>query len=336
MDWINGEEIQLFEERIAQYVGRDFAVVFNSGTSALHAMLLAYELTRGEIIVPSFTFIATANAALFTHMTPRFADIERETYGLDVDSVKKEINNRTKAIMPVHYGGCPCRDILDLADVAVEKNILFFEDAAESFGAKAGNMSVGCFGDAAMFSFCQNKIISCGEGGAIVTNDEQVAERLKIIRSHGKDKNGDYIMLGYNFRMPTMNAALGLSQMKRIDWIIKRRREIADAYNKEFEGRPKAKDGFLSVNQLYALEVDNRDMMMKSLDGKGVSTHAYFDAPVHLTPLYQGIYGYKNGAFPVTEEISKKVLNLPIYPDLTDEEITYIIEGVKESLKGGK
>ena len=180
--WATGPEIKKFEEMVAEYVGRKYAVAFNSGTSALHSILLAYGIREGdEVIVPSFTFISTANAPLFVGAKPIFAEIEEETYGLDPEDVKERITKKTKVIMPIHYGGGPCGNIKELKEIAEDNKALLIEDAAESLGAKIGNEMVGSFGNAAMFSFCQNKVITTGEGGIIVTDEKEIYEKMKLI-----------------------------------------------------------------------------------------------------------------------------------------------------------
>ena len=231
MFWATGANITRFEKLVAEYVGRKFAIAFNSGTSALHAVLLAYGIKTGdEVIVPSFTFIATVNSVLFVDAKPVFADIEEETYGLDPESVKEKITNKTKAIMPIHYGGCPCK-IRELREIAEDHSLILIEDAAESLGAKVDGRLVGSFGDAAMFSFCGNKVITTGEGGMIVTDSKDIYERLKLIRSHGRlevenyflsTKSFDYVMLGYNWRMSNITAALGIAQMKKLNKLWQR------------------------------------------------------------------------------------------------------------------
>ena len=343
--WATGPEIKDFEEKIAEYIGRRYAVTFNSGTSALHALLLAYDIKQGdEIIVPSFTFIATANAPLFVSAKPVFAEIEEKTYGLDPEDVKERITSKTKAIMPVHYGGCPCL-IEELKEIAEDHSLLLIEDAAESLGAKIKDRKVGTFGGAAMFSFCQNKVITTGEGGVIVTDSKEFYEKLKLIRSHGRldtqdyfssTKYADYTMLGYNFRMPTMIAALGVSQIKKIDKIIKLRREKAKYMTKkllEIEEIkvPNPPQDYFHVYQMYTIQVQNnlRNDLMNYLADKGIMTKIYF-FPVHLTRYYRNKFGYKKGELSITEKISNQVLSLPLYPILLKEEIDYIIERIDE------
>jgi perosamine synthetase len=347
--WATGPEIEEFEDKLSEYIGTKYAVTFNSGSSALHALLLAYDLKQGdEIIVPSFTFIATANAPLFVGAKPVFAEIEDRTYGLDPEDVKEKITNKTKAIMPIHYGGCSCL-IRELKEIAEDHNLLLIEDAAESLGAKIKDKKVGTFGDSAMLSFCQNKVISTGEGGAIVTNSKEICEKLKLIRSHGRLETQDYfsstgymdyITLGYNFRMPTMVAALGLSQLNKIDKVIKMRRDKAGymteklSKNKEIT-LPIPPPDYFHVYQMYAMRINNnlRDGLMKYLSEKGIMTKVYFP-PIHLTHFYRNEFGYKGGELPITEEISDQVLSLPLYPTLTEKKIDYIIEKINNFLEG--
>ena len=347
--WATGPEIREFEEKIAEYVGAKYAITFNSGTSALHALLLAYDLKQGdEVIVPSFTFIATANAPLFVGAKPVFAEIEDRTYGLDPEDVKKRITPKTKAIIPIHYGGCPCL-IRELKETAEDRNLLLIEDAAESLGAKINDKKVGTFGDSAMFSFCQNKVISTGEGGAITTDSKEIYEKLKLIRSHGRLETQDYfssteymdyVTLGYNFRMPTMNAALGLSQLKKIDKVIKMRRDKAEYMTKKLSRikeitLPTAPPDYFHVYQMYTIRVDEnlRDDLMKHLSERGIMTKVYFP-PVHLTNFYRNKLGYKGWELPITEKISAQVLSLPMYPTLMEKEIDYIAESINNFFRG--
>lgn len=346
--WATGPEIQEFEQKIADFVGRKYCVSFNSGTSALHTVLLAYNITSGEVIVPSFTFISTANAVLLAGATPVFAENEGQTYGLDVGSVKQKITNKTKAIIPVHYGGLPSRDIKKLRELADENDILLIEDAAESLGSKMNNQMTGSFGDAAMFSFCQNKVISTGEGGVVVTDSKEIYEKMKLIRSHGrvesKNKNYfstteemDYIDIGYNFRMPTMNAALGLSQLKKIDKIIGMRRKKAKNYDKALKNMSEIKllaelKNQKHVYQMYTIQLKNkkiRDNLQNYLTKKGIMTKVYF-YPIHLKSYYKNKYGYKKGDLLKTEELSEKVLTLPIYPTLKTADQKIITDTIKK------
>lgn len=347
-NWAVGSNIEQFESEICQYIGSNYAVSFNSGTSALHASLIAHGIKRNdEIIVPSFTFIATANSPLFVGAKPIFADIEEKTYGLDPESVLENITEKTKAIIPVHYAGCPC-DIVSLREIADDYNLILVEDAAEAFGAEAKGKKVGTFGDSSMFSFCQNKIITTGEGGAIVTDSKEVFHKLKLIRSHGRLESHDYfsststfdyITLGYNFRMSNITAALGRSQLQKVDKIIKMRRKNALYLSSSLEGLPFLRLPIPSVDvshvyQLYTIFVDSkRDELMHFLENSGIFSKIYF-SPVHLTHFYSEILNY-DVSLPVTEDVSKHVLTLPMYPDITQNEMNYVASKIKEFYEVG-
>jgi dTDP-4-amino-4,6-dideoxygalactose transaminase len=349
--WTMGPEIEQLETSVARFIGRKYGISFNSGTSALHATLLAYDYKRGdEVIVPSFTFIATANVVVLTGATPVFADIEEQSYALDPENVKEKITSKTKAIIPVHYGGCPCKHIKALKEIAEDHHLTLIEDAAESFGAKIHNTLVGTFSDAAMFSFCQNKVITAGEGGLIVTDSKSIAEKLHLIRSHGRveSKEGyfattqdlDYIQTGYNYRMPSINAALVLSQFKKFNTIIQMRRAKAAYLSKKLTKikkirTPTESNSEYYVYQLYTIELPDktiRDHLQEYLTKAGVMTKVYFE-PIHLKTYYKKEFHYKHGDFPVTEKMSEKLLTLPLYPTLTKKEMDYIVSIVEKGCK---
>lgn len=347
MYWAIGPEIKEFEKKAAEYVGVKYALAVNSGTSALHVILAAHDIGKGdEVIVPSFTFIATANAAFFVDAKPVFAEIEGETYGLDPVDVEKRITPKTKAIMPIHYGGSLCH-IEKLKHIANKRNLILIEDAAESLGAMVNNKKVGSFGDSAILSFCAPKVITMGEGGMIFTNSRDVYEKARLIYNHGRAETSDYfssteqmeyVTLGYNFRMSTMTAALGIAQLEKINTIIHLRRKNANYLSKglskikEIE-IPKEPQGYFHVYQMYTIRLkgggDVRDRLKEYLNQNGIGAKVYFD-PVHLSLLYRRKFGYKSGELPVTERISQEVLTLPMYPSLTKSEMDYIVEKVKE------
>jgi len=344
--WTTGPENRQLEEKIAEYIGTKYALTFNSGTSALHADLLAHDVQGKEIIVPSFTFISTANSVILANAKPVFAEIEDTSYGLDPEDVKEKITNKTKAILPVHYGGSPCKEIKALQEITEDHDLFLVEDAAESLGSKIDKRKVGTFGHSAIFSFCQNKIITAGEGGLVVTDSKQVFEKLKLIRSHGRLENKndyfsttdefDYIQLGYNFRMPSINTAIVISQFKKINKIIKMRREKAKYYNKKLSKiktikTPSCPKTHYHVYQMYTIQLDDeisRVQLQKKLTKAGIMTKVYFN-PIHLTTFYKERYNYGKGDLPITEQISKKVLTLPLYPTLKVEEMEYIVSEIK-------
>jgi len=350
MSWATGPKVNEFEEIVAKYIDRKYCVAFNSGTSALHAIFLAYGIkSNHEVIVPSFTFIATANSVLFCGGHPVFADIEEETYGLSPGDVENRVTKKTKAIMPIHYGGGSCL-IEELKEIAEDKNLLLIEDAAESLGAKSEGKKVGSFGDAAMLSFCGNKVITTGEGGAIVTDERSVYEKLKLIRSHGRveaedyfssSQMGEYVTLGYNWRMSNITAALGLSQMAKLEKAIALRREKAEYMTRGLSKTkgiltPKPLSKLRHVYQMYTIRVKDgaktRDALQNHLSKKGITTKVYFP-PAHLTEFYRTKFRFKGGELPVTESMANQVLTLPIYPTMTTDEMDYVITSVKEFVK---
>ncbi len=345
MNWAAGPNIGEFEKKLAEYLGVKYVVAFNSGTSALHAVLIAHGIREGdEVIVPSFTFIATANAVLMVGAKPIFADIEEERYGLDPKDVKKKITSKTKAIIPVHYGGCPAK-IGELKEIAKENSLWLIEDAAESFGAKEDGKLVGTFGDSAMFSLCQTKVFTTGEGGFMVTDSRDIFEKLKLLRSHGRAETSDYftsgdfmdyVCLGYNFRMPDIIAALGISQLKKVDRLINIRRSSAEYMTEILSGIkeiiiPSFPSNIFHVFQEYYIRIKSgqktRDALKKYLAEKGIGTRISFP-PVHKSKFYKEVLGY-NDKLDKTEEISSCALTLPLYPSLTKEEMDYMANEIK-------
>lgn len=344
MFWAVGPNIEKFEKLLSKYLGIKYAVVFNSGTAALHSLMIAHGIGNGdEVIVPSFTFIATCNAPLFVGAKPVFADIEEERYGLDPKDVIKKITPRTKAIIAVHYGGIACK-IQELKKIAKKYHLLLIEDAAESFGAKERGKMVGTFGDSAMFSFCQTKVFTTGEGGCAITNSKAIFEKLKLIRSHGRLEDGsylssgnyiDYIALGYNFRMADIVAALGVAQIKKVDILIKKRQDNARYMTGILSGIkgliiPRFPANIYNVCQEYPVQIvagkKTRDSLRKYLFERRIGTRISF-APIHLTHFYKKVLGY-SVTLPVTEKMSAGALTLPMHPSLTKKNMDYIAKEI--------
>lgn len=341
MNWAVGPQVPEFEQLLADEINSKYAVTFNSGTSALHALLIAHDIKKGdEVIVPSFTFISTANAPLFVGAKPVFADIEDETLGLDPKSVIDNITPKTKAILPVHYGGCPCK-INELKEIAEDHGLILIEDAAEALGAKIKNKYVGTFGDSSILSFCQNKVITTGEGGAVVTESREIYEKLNLIRSHGRLETSnyftsfepfDYIQLGYNFRMSNLTAALGISQIKKLHKIINMRRTNSQYLSEKLSEIDQIKilsppKDYYHVYQLLSVIAEDRDNLMSYLAEKGIMSKVYFD-PVHQSQFYKNL-GFKVD-LPITEKISKNIVTLPMFPTLKKEEMDYMVEEIKK------
>ena len=344
MDWAIGPEITEFEKKLASYIGTKYCIAFNSGTSAGHAALLAININSGEVIVPSFTFISTANWPLMVNAKPKFVDIEEENFGLNPERVKSEITKNTKAIIPIHYGGLPCK-IIEINRIARNKKIPLIEDCAEAFGTKIKGVSVGTFGQMSIFSFAPNKILTTGEGGAICTDSRKIFEKLQLIRSHGRLINENYfktsqlpnyISIGYNWRMSSMTAALGLSQFDKLDRIIQLRRRHARFYVSKLKKineikLPDEPKDHLHVYQLFTIQLKNnliRHKLQKFLASKGIMTKVFFE-PIHLSKFYKKS-GFGKKSLSNTEKISRTVLSLPIFPGLKSEEITHICDSIKE------
>lgn len=343
VQWAEGPNTELFERKIIEYIGTSGALVCNSGTSALHLAVMACGIKHfHEVIVPSFTFIATANCVRFVGAKPVFADIEEETLGLDPIDVERKITNKTKAIIAVHYAGLPCK-IRELRGLAKRYNLILIEDVAEAMGADTDGLKVGRYGDCAILSFCANKIISTGEGGALVTDNKYIYDRAKLLRSHGKDTKHDsigqesYTTLGYNFRMSDMTAALGVSQIEKIEKLIEARQKIARWYNERLSDigdiqLPNIPRHYRHVYQLYSIRIKNgkRDAVKKYLSDNGVASKVYF-YPVHQTEYYRkGMWSPIE--LPVTERVSPEILSLPIYPNLTEDAVDFVCSNVRRVL----
>ena len=344
--WAIGPEIEEFENALKDYVGVDYCTTLNSGTSALHATLLAYGLAKNdEIIVPSFSFISTANSVLFVDATPVFSDIEEETFGLDPNQIEGKISPNTKAVIPVDYGGLPCK-INEVCEIAKNKDLVVIEDSAEALGSTINGKKTGSVSDSAIFSFCGNKVLTTGEGGAVVTNSKTINEKIKSLRSHGRvDKinyfentqEAKYEHLGYNWRMSSITAAMGISQLNKLDKIIKMRQEnaifISSKLSKHSEIRvPAPPSGHEHIYQMYTIQLENekiRDELHDYLSEKGIFSKVYF-SPIHLTPFYKAKFNQKENSLPNTEKISQQVLTLPIYPNMTMEEKNYLVDTVSE------
>lgn len=345
-EWALGPEITEFEKMIKDFIGCDYCVTLNSGTSALHALFLAYGFTNtDEIIVPSFSFISTANSTLFVNANPVFADIEDTTFGLDPESISKKITQHTKAVVPMDYGGLSCK-IHEIQDVAKNNNLVLIEDAAEALGASINGKKVGSVADSSIFSFCGNKVLTTGEGGAIVTNSKDIYEKILLIRSHGRmDKieyfnnpsKSQYVQLGYNWRMSSITASLGISQLKKLNKIIKMRQENAKYLSSRLSKYsnievPNPPQNYEHIYQMYTIRLQNkktRDDLHNFLLEKQIFSKVYF-YPIHLTSFYMNNFKTKKGLLPITEKVSEEVLTLPMYPNMTFEEKNYLVDSISE------
>ena len=321
----NGPATRRFESTFAERHGCEHGVAFANGTVALAALYLAHGIGAGdEVIVPSMTFISSATSVLHAGATPVFADVDPDTFNLDPADVMTRITLRTKAILAVHYGGQPA-DMDALRSVADDAGVLLLEDAAEAHGATYRSRPAGSLGDGAMFSFTPTKNITTCEGGVITTSDATLAERLRLLRNHGQVEPYRHGILGYNWRMSEMNAAMGCVQLGRLDGIIAKKRAharlMADALD-PIPGvtPPKAMPDREHVYMLYTLLIDEgRDAAMRHLEAHGVETRQYFP-PVHRQP----IFCETPRSLPVTESISQRMMSIPFHSNLSEDDLGWM------------
>lgn len=349
--WVSqGPKVAEFEERFAEYVGARYAVATTSCTTALHTAIAVSGLGPGdEVIVPSLSFIATANSVVYCNAIPVFADIDPETCNIDVEKIEGAITKKTKAIMPVHQMGLPA-DLDSIQKIANKYNLIVIEDAACAIGSEYKGKKIGGHGNIACFSFHPRKIITTGEGGMITTDDPEIAARLRRFRHHGMSVSDierhaankiiieTYPDLGYNYRMTDIQAAMGLEQVKKLPFIIKMRRQIAEIYDEELSKIPYVRvpqvptyafHNYQSywIELLESAPVD-RNMLMSKLLEKGIATRRGIMA-IHMEPYYKG---YSRLSLPTTEKITMNTVLLPLYPTLSSEEQSYITNSLKEIL----
>ncbi len=354
-DWITqGPKVDEFEQKLANYCDAKYAVALSSGTAALHAAYFTAEIKEGdEIITSPITFLATTNVALFLRAHPIFVDIEKDTGNINLDLIEKAITAKTKAIVPVDYGGHPV-DLEKISKIAKKHNLLVIEDACHALGAKYKGGKIGSYrySDMTVFSFHPVKSITTGEGGAVLTNNKTYYEKLIMFKHHGvtKDKTefknnlnpilGDWYyemhLLGYNYRLTDIQCALGISQLGKLDKFIQRRREIVEIYkdafrNNDFFGLPQEKDYAKSSWHLYPIRLKDKYKNKKREifarlreEGLGVQVHYI---PVYWQPYYQEL-GYKKGVCPNAEDFYQREISIPLYQSMSEEDIEYVVNTI--------
>ncbi len=348
-DWITqGPKVDEFEKRVAEYCGAKYAVAVSNGTAALHAACAVTGISEGdEAITTPITFPATANAVVFCGGKPVFADIEEDTLTIDPEEIRKRLSAKTKAILPVDFAGHPA-ELDKINTIAQENGLVVIEDAAHALGAKYKEHPVGSLSDMTILSFHPVKHITTGEGGMILTDNQEFYEKLKIFRHHGIVRNKpdeglwyyEIHNLGYNFRITDFQCALGLSQMNKLDRFIQRRREIATRYNEAFAEieeiiTPLEQDNVRAVYHIYVIQLRTEKLragrreIFDSLRAENIGVNVHY-SPVHLHPYYQGEFGYKKGDYPKAERYYERAITLPIFPKMNNDDVEYIIKVVKK------
>ncbi len=326
-----GPRVLELERRFADLVGAAHAVATSSGTTALHLALLGYGIGEGdEVLTVPFTFIASANAVLYTGARPVFVDIDEGDFTMDPELLEAAISERTRAILPVSLYGQPAR-MDDIAEVAERHGLALVEDAAQAHGAAIGRRKSGTWG-AGTFSFYPTKNMTTGEGGMVTTDDAELAERVRLLREHGMKVRYHHDVVGWNFRMTDLAAAIGLAQLPKLAAYNERRRAIAARYDAELRGviLPQVRSGVTHVYHQYTLRVNERDAFAERLRERGVGSAIYYPIPVHRQAPYVAL-GYGAQSFPVTDRLTAQVLSIPVHPSLTDDEVATVIAAVNET-----
>jgi dTDP-4-amino-4,6-dideoxygalactose transaminase len=342
-DFILGEDVRLFEQEFASFCNARYGIGVSSGTAALFLSLVSLGIGAGdEVIVPDFTFIATALAVTYTGAKPVFVDIDDVTYNIDVKKIKHALSRKTKAIIPVHLYGQPAamRRIMQLAG---EYDLKVVEDAAQAHGALCQvsgkkRMPVGAIGDIGCFSFYPSKNLGgFGDGGMMVTNDEALYRNLLVLRDCGRISKYEHAVVGYNSRLDTLQAALLREKLKYLNAWTQLRRDAAaryDALLKDVPGViiPRAVDQASHVYHVYAIRIKNRDTVVKRLREKGIGVIVHYPIPLHLQKVYASL-GYKSGDFPVSEKVSQEIVSLPLYPFMKVSQIKYVVQQIQAAVE---
>ncbi|MBF2013685.1 MAG: DegT/DnrJ/EryC1/StrS family aminotransferase [Rivularia sp. T60_A2020_040] len=338
--YIGGPLVENLEQELAVYTNVSDCVACNSGTDALYLALRAYNIGAGdEVITTPFTFVATCEVISAVGAKPVFVDINPDTYNLDLQQVACSITSNTKAIIPVHLFGQPV-DMTELMQLASSKNLLVIEDCAQSTGAMWNHQKVGSIGQVGCFSFYPTKNLGgCGDGGAITTNDTEIATKLRVLKDHGQKSKYQYEEIGVNSRLDSIQAAILLIKLRYLDIWNQQRQKIASRYH-EFLTHvpdiiiPQELTSGTGVWNQYTIRVQNgkRDLLRNQLQEKGVNTAIYYPYPLHLQPVYQTL-GYQPGQLPIVEQICNEVLSLPMFPELSEEQQERVIYSIKEVMK---
>lgn len=336
--FILGEECEKFEKEFAKFIGVKYAVSVGNGSSALELSLRALGIGPGdEVITPANSYIASSSCISFTGAEPVLVDALEDTFNIDVERAEKLITKKTKAILPVHLYG-QVADMEAILKLAKKYRIYVIEDACQAHGASFKKRKAGSFGDAAAFSFYPGKNLGAyGDGGMVVTNNKDIAEKIRSLRNYGQKEKYEHLILGWNSRLDNLQAAILRIKLAKLKSWNRRRLDNAKVYNKLLVGIPvivpKIFPNFTHIFHLYVIRVKQRDKLIKFLAEKGISTQMHYPIPIHLQPAYKDL-GYKKGDFPVTEKLAEEILSLPMFPELKVREIKYICQTIKNFYRG--
>ncbi len=332
-DFILGQDVHKLEEEFAAYCGTKYAVGVDSGLSALELSLRALGIGPGdEVIVPAHTFTATAAAVTFSGATPVFVEVDPHTWTLDAKRIEDAITQHTKAILPVHLYGLPA-DMHMILGIAEKYELVVVEDACQAHGAKYKGHRVGSMGNAAGFSFYPTKNLGgCGDGGMVTTNDAKVAETVSALRNCGQKAKNVHELMPFNHRLDSLQAAILRVKLHYLDTWIEARRHVAALYRELLKGAdvqlPADPPGYQHVYHLFVIRSQNRDALQSYLKDRGIGTAIHYPAPVHLQPFYSNGKN-REGEFPISEQVCREILSLPMYPEMTDEQVNYVAEGIR-------
>ena len=335
----SGSYVKKFEQEFANYIGTKFAIAVNSATSGLQLSLASLGIYDGEVITTPFTYAATSNVIVHQNAKPVFVDIDKTTYNIDPDKIEKAITKKTRAIMPIHYGG-QCSEMEEISEIASKHNLFVIEDAAPAIGATHKQRRAGTFGIISAFSFFPDKNLTTGEGGMVVTSDPELADKCEELRKNGASSRYHHTSIGWNFKMPDPNAALGLSQLKRIESIIATKNKIAKYYQVSLEKineiqPPIVKEYNRHTFMLYSIltkDLKQREEIKNTLADKGIESRINFPS-VHLQPIYKQMFGFQSGSFPISENLSDRILGLPIFFSMKEEQQDQIVNVIREIVK---
>ncbi|MFA5312249.1 MAG: DegT/DnrJ/EryC1/StrS family aminotransferase [Methanomassiliicoccales archaeon] len=329
-----GESVHKFEEAFARYTGTKFAISVSSGTDALRLAMIALGVNGKDVITTPLTFIATANAVIQAGGVPRFSDASVKDNNIDVDLLGKSVTSKTKALLPVHLFGYPCR-MNEINELARAKDLKVVEDACQAHGSLYHGKKAGSIGDVGCFSFYPTKNMTVGgDGGMVTTSDDLLARNIAKLRDCGRVSRYCHDVVGYTSRLNSGNAAFGLVQLKSLDSWNERRRTIAKQYDgllkdvEEVTLPPKGTKDVTPVYHLYAIRCRKRDELAKHLSEAGIECGVHYPIPVHLQPIYIDMYGHKEGDYPASEKLSASLLSLPIFPSLKDEQVIRVAETI--------